>query len=272
MVQTSYRRSGLYCTRRPATPSSGCAHFFGRMSGMSGWLDDGNCCKSCFYRGLMVVTGIVLRRPDKTGHFRTLGSGQPSGALRHLRKCLIVSHSVSRGSQGTERGRYSLFKESAGPQRQVGEELREMLNAEAARTRMVSRSQNSSPSTLREFVALFCTKRRDKRRVWGWEVVDWQGVTNFEESAENYFGRMLLSKEMGDEGNAARRGGFTTRCAGGTEFVVAHCPRLAAAAKLSLRWEVRLSSSYDSDPPARKATKCVTVHSTLTDLAADARE
>ena len=40
---------------------------------MSGRGHDVNCCKSCWYRGLMVITGMALRRPDKTGHFRTLG-------------------------------------------------------------------------------------------------------------------------------------------------------------------------------------------------------
>ena len=75
---------------------------------------------------------------------------------------------------GTERGRYSLFKESAGPQRQVG------------------REKNTGPLYIREFVAFICTKRRDKRRGLGWEVMDWQVVTDFEESAQNYFGRILL--------------------------------------------------------------------------------
>ena len=30
-----------------------------------------------------------------------------------------------------------------------------------------------------------------------WKVVDWQGVTNFEESVENYFGRILLQRRAG---------------------------------------------------------------------------
>ena len=47
------------------------------------------------------------------------------------------------------------------------------------------REKNTGPLSIREFVACFCTERRDKRRGWGWEVVDWQGVTNFEKSAEN---------------------------------------------------------------------------------------
>ena len=72
-----------------------------------------------------------------------------------------------------------------------------MLNAEAARIAWSAGPQNSSPSTLREFVALFCTKRRNKRRVWGWEVVGWQGVKDFEESAENCFGRILLPRRAG---------------------------------------------------------------------------
>ena len=58
--------------------------------------------------------------PDKTGHFRTLGSGCGGRGAETLQK---VSHSVSRGGRGSEQGRYSLVKESAGPQRQVGEEL-----------------------------------------------------------------------------------------------------------------------------------------------------
>jgi hypothetical protein len=53
---------------------------------------------------------------------------------------------------------------------------------------------------IREFVALFCTERRDKRRGFGWEVMDWQRVTNFDKSAENYFGRILLPRSA-----AARR-------------------------------------------------------------------
>ena len=56
---------------------------------------------------------------------------------------------------------------------------------------------------LRELVACFCTKRRDKRRVFGWEVMDWEGVTNFKKSAENDFGRILLPKEMGHDGSTA---------------------------------------------------------------------
>ena len=135
-----------------------------RMSGMSGRLHDGNCCKSCWYMRLMVKNGVVLKIPDKTGHFRTLGSGRGGRGAETLQK---VSHSVSRDGQGTEQGRYSLVKESAGPQRQVG------------------REKNTGPLSIREFVAVFCTKRRDKRRVCGWEAMDWQWVTNFEESARN---------------------------------------------------------------------------------------
>ena len=86
-----------------------------------------------------------------------------------------------------------------------------MLNAETARI-----ARSADPKTVvsiyREFVAFFCTKRRDERRVFVWEVIDWQGVTNFEESMENYFGRILLpggtggttavrhDGEVGDEG------------------------------------------------------------------------
>ena len=73
---------------------------------------------------------------------------------------------------------------------------------------VLPRTKNSSPSTLKKFVALFCTERRNKRRVWDREVRDWQGVTNIEESAENYFGRILLPRgghdgEAGDEGERA---------------------------------------------------------------------
>ena len=46
------------------------------------------------------------------------------------------------------------------------------------------REKKHSPSIEREFVACFCTKKRNKRRGWGWEVRDWQEVTNLEESAE----------------------------------------------------------------------------------------
>ena len=54
-----------------------------RMSGMSGRLHGVNCCKSCWYRGLMVMIGIAWRRPDKTGHFRTLGQCRlPMAAMR----------------------------------------------------------------------------------------------------------------------------------------------------------------------------------------------
>ena len=47
--------------------------------------------------------------------------------------------------------------------------------------------------------------------------MDWQGVTNFEESAENYFRRILLLKsdaarrEVGDEGERRRWGQETER-------------------------------------------------------------
>ena len=94
--------------------------------------------------------------------------------VRHCKKYLMRL----RGGQRSEQGRYSLVKENlARPQRPVREDER----------------INSSPSTLREFVALFCTERRNKRRGLDWEVVGWQGVTDFEESAENYFGRILLT-------------------------------------------------------------------------------
>ena len=64
----------------------------GRMSGMSGRQHDGNCCKSCCYMGLMVRTVVALRRPDKTGHFRTLGSWRGGRDAETLQK---VSHCVS---------------------------------------------------------------------------------------------------------------------------------------------------------------------------------
>ena len=67
-----------------------------------------------------------------------------------------------------------------------------MLNAETSRIAHPAEGKNSSPSTLREFVALFCTKKRDKRSGCGWNVVEWQRVKNFEKSAQNYFGRILL--------------------------------------------------------------------------------
>ena len=67
-----------------------------------------------------------------------------------------------------------------------------MLNAETDGIAHPAHPKNSSPSTLREFVALFCTKRRDKRRGFGWEVMDGQRVKDFEKSAQNYFGRILL--------------------------------------------------------------------------------
>ena len=40
---------------------------------MSGRVCHVNFCKSCFYMGLVARTGMALKRPDKTGHFRTLG-------------------------------------------------------------------------------------------------------------------------------------------------------------------------------------------------------
>ena len=130
------------------------------MSGMSGRLRDGNCCKYCWYRGLMVITGIALRRPDKTGHwtkrlspwrdedamlmwgesiqfnkvfsaagepsensiyivcapkthnrFRTLGFEEVGRGAETLPK---VSHSVSRGGQGSEQGGIHFSKNRPG--------------------------------------------------------------------------------------------------------------------------------------------------------------
>ena len=37
-------------------------------------------------------------------------------------------------------------------------------------------------------------------------MVGWQGVTNFEESAENYFGRILLPRRGGHDGEAGDEG------------------------------------------------------------------
>ena len=81
-----------------------------------------------------------------------------------------------------------------------------MLNAKTAGIACSAEDKNSSPSTLRAFVALFCTQKRNKRRVRGWEVMDWQGVTNFEESKENYFGRILLPRRVGHDGEAGDEG------------------------------------------------------------------
>ena len=89
---------------------------------MAGLMHDGNCCKSFWDRWLMVIAGISLRRPDKTGHFRTLGG---------------EAVTVSRGGRGNtgrftpgrslrhapNGGRYSLVKELlARPQRLVRED------------------------------------------------------------------------------------------------------------------------------------------------------
>ena len=37
-------------------------------------------------------------------------------------------------------------------------------------------------------------------------MVDWQGVTNFDKSAQNYFGRILLPKKGGHDGEAGDEG------------------------------------------------------------------
>ena len=61
-----------------------------------------------------------------------------------------------------------------------------MLNAETDRiVRSANPEKTVAPLSIREFVALFCTERRDKRSVWVGEVMDWQGVKDFEESEEN---------------------------------------------------------------------------------------
>ena len=44
----------------------------------------------------MVKAGGALKIPDKTGHFRTLGLGRPVEALRHCKKCLILSRGAAR--------------------------------------------------------------------------------------------------------------------------------------------------------------------------------
>ena len=67
-LHNALSRGGIHLSgRRRRGPAAG------RMSGMSGRLHEVNFCKSCWYRVLMVITGRALRRPDKTGHFRTLG-------------------------------------------------------------------------------------------------------------------------------------------------------------------------------------------------------
>ena len=78
-----------------------------------------------------------------------------------------------------------------------------MLNAKTARITRSANPKTQALYNIRELVALFCTERRDKR--WGLvgEVVGWQWVTNFEEPAENKFGRILLPRS-----DAARREGF----------------------------------------------------------------
>ena len=68
----------------------------------------------------MVITGMALRRPDKTGHYRTLGQ-------KALETDAFALSQMSDKAEG-----YSLVKELlARPQRRVREKLdRGMLNAE----------------------------------------------------------------------------------------------------------------------------------------------
>ena len=158
------------------------------MSGMSGRLREGNCCKSCWYRGLMLITGMALRRPDKTGHIRTLGLCRLPMAAMTQNTAGRQESDVRDGSQMSDKAEgvftcQRVADQASMPSQRGTEGKCWMLNAKTARIARSAGPKNSSPSTLREFVALFCTKKRDKRRVWGWEVVDWQGVTNIEESA-----------------------------------------------------------------------------------------
>ena len=99
-------------------------------------------------------------------------------ALRHCKKCLILSRVEASAPNG---GGIHLLKNSG----------------RASTPGQRGREKNIGPLSIREFVALFCTKGRDKRRGWGWEVVDGQGVKNFEESAETHFGPLLLPRRAG---------------------------------------------------------------------------
>ena len=56
----------------------------GRMSGMSGRLHDGNCCKSCWYRGLTVRTGGSAEKTGQNRTFPDIGVlGGVGGGLGH---------------------------------------------------------------------------------------------------------------------------------------------------------------------------------------------
>ena len=68
---------------------------------MSGLIHDGNCCKSCWYRGLMVIAGIGLERPDKTGHYRTLGEK----ALKTREMALAARQTNREGAKSAKRTR-----------------------------------------------------------------------------------------------------------------------------------------------------------------------
>ena len=136
-------------------------------------------------------------KPDISGHWGQ--AVKVCGGWRGKTRRFTPGRSLDNALSG---GRYLLVKESlAGPQRRVREE-----------------PKKDSPSTLRKFVAFFWTKRRDRRRGGGWEVMDWQGVMNLEESAQNYFGRILLPRSDGarrrvwhggERGNAGRWGQST---------------------------------------------------------------
>ena len=81
----------------------------------------------------MVTNGVALKRPDKTGHFPTFAQQMQNAEFRMQKggdgaggQTRVGNHwPIYIGplaSEGTEQGRYSLVKESAGPQRQVGED------------------------------------------------------------------------------------------------------------------------------------------------------
>ena len=77
---------------------------------MSGRPLDGKCCKSCWYRGLVVITGIALRRPDKTGHFLTL----EQKALKTDEVALGARQTIREGPKKTWYGADVWYVRSAG--------------------------------------------------------------------------------------------------------------------------------------------------------------
>ena len=100
----------------------------------------------------MVRTGEALKRPDKTGHFRTLGFRAAGRGAEALQKCLILS----RGAAGAPNRGGIHFSKSCWPG----------LNAWS------EREKNTGPLYIREFVALFCTESRYTMGVVILEVVD----------------------------------------------------------------------------------------------------